>query len=79
MAERKRSRDGQRDTDRFTQGPDAPGHQGRSGAGDLPREIGTRDEQRQAEDGEAGVTRVRKSDERQGTRPGTGPARGSSR
>jgi protein required for attachment to host cells len=35
----------------------------------LPREIGTRDEKRRAEEGEAGVTRVRKSDEREGTVP----------
>jgi hypothetical protein len=72
MAERKRSKDGQRETDRFTEEPATPGQQGRDGEGALPRDIGTRDEQRQAEDGEAGVTRVRKSDERRGTRPDTG-------
>ena len=66
MAERKRSKDGTRDTDRFTDAPPTPGQQGRSGEGDLPREIGTRDEKRRAEDGEAGLTRVRKSDERSG-------------
>jgi hypothetical protein len=75
MVERKRSRDGTRETERFTDGPATPGQQGREGAGDLPRDIGTRDEKRQAEEGEAGVTRVRKSDERQGTRPETGKSR----
>lgn len=75
MAERKRSRDGTRETERFTGGAATPGQQGRGGAGDLPRDIGTCDEQRQAEAGEAGVTRVRKSDERQGTRPDQGKSR----
>jgi hypothetical protein len=70
MAERKRSRDGVRETERFTDGPPTPGQQGREGAGDLPHDIGSRDEQRRAEEGDAGVTRVRKSDERQGPRPG---------
>jgi hypothetical protein len=73
MAERRRSRDGKRETDRFTEAPDTPGHQGRGGEGHLPRDIGTRDEKRRAEHGEAGVTRVRKSDEREGR--GKGPAR----
>ena len=75
MADRKRSQDGKRETDRFTEGPATPGHQSRDGEGVLPREIGTRDEKRQAEEGEAGVTRVRKSDERQGTRPDGGKTR----
>jgi hypothetical protein len=64
MTERKRSRDGVRETEWFTEGPQTPGQQGRSGAGDLPHDIGTRDEKRRAEEGDAGVTRVRKSDER---------------
>jgi hypothetical protein len=64
MAERKRSHDGQRETDRFTDGPPTPGQQGRSGEGDLPREIGTRDEKRRAEKGDTGVTRVTKKDEK---------------
>ena len=75
MAERGRSSDGTRETDRFTDGPGTPGHQGRGGAGDLPREIGTHDERRRAGEGDAGVTRVRRSDEREGTRPGAGKAR----
>ena len=75
MAERKRSSDGTRETDRFTEGGHTPGQQGRGGAGDLPRDIGTRDEHRRAEEGEAGVTRVRKSDEREGTRPDSGKTR----
>jgi hypothetical protein len=75
MAERKRSRDGERETERFTDGPATPGQQGRGGAGDLPHDIGSRDEQRRAEEGDAGPTRVRKADERRGTRPGTGPSR----
>lgn len=64
MSERKRSKDGVRETERFTEGPPTPGHQGRGGEGDLPREIGTRDEKRRAEKGDAGVTRVTKSDEK---------------
>lgn len=75
MAERRRSRDGTRETERFTKAPATPGQQGREGAGDLPRDIGSRDEQRRAEEGEAGVTRVRKSDEREGTRPDRGRSR----
>jgi hypothetical protein len=64
MTERKRSHDGVRETEWFTEGPETPGQQGRDGAGDLPRDIGTRDEKRRAEKGDTGVTRVRKSDER---------------
>jgi hypothetical protein len=79
MAERKRSKDGRRETERFTEGPPTPGQQGRGGEGDLPREIGTRDEKRRAETGEAGVTRVRKADEKgeggTGGHHGTGKGR----
>ena len=55
------------------------GQHGRSGEGDLPREIGTRDEKRRAEKGEAGVTRVAKKDEKGegnlGGHHGTGKSR----
>ena len=64
MTERKRSRDGVRETEWFTEGPETPGQQGREGTGSLPREIGTREEKRRAGKVDAGVTRVRKSDER---------------
>jgi len=63
MAERKRSHDHERETDRFTEGPETPGHQGRS-QGNLERDVGTQDEKKRAEKGDAGVTRVTKEDEK---------------
>jgi hypothetical protein len=67
MAHRHRSRDGSRDSDRFRDAPEGPSHAGRDG-GRLAREIGTRDEEKRAEERPAGVTRVRKADEPAGAR-----------
>ncbi len=62
MAERKRSKDGSSDTEKFVDDAvDTPSHGGRSD-GNLERNVGTRDERRQTEHGE-GATRVTKSDE----------------
>lgn len=65
MAERKRSSDGTRETDKFIEGmPKTPDQQGRSG-GEIARDVGTQDSlERATEQGVKGVTRVRKSDER---------------
>ena len=74
MAERQRSQDGTRETDRFTGDGAAPSQQGRAG-GRVERDVGTQDLLKRARDGEdAGVTRVRKADEKEG---GTGYIRGS--
>lgn len=62
MADRKRSKDGKRDTDEIL-GPDGAVDQaGRSG-GTLERDIASRDEQKRSVERPAGATRVRKSDE----------------
>lgn len=63
MAERKRSKDGTRETDDYVGDNPTPDQQGREG-GQLQRRVGTRDEKRRAEKDDPGVTRVRKSDER---------------
>ncbi len=63
MAERHRSKDGSRDSDRTHGEPGAASHGGRAG-GRLSRQIGSRDEQKRAVERPAGVTRVRKSDEK---------------
>ena len=64
MAERIRSKDGTRETEDFIGTADTPSQQGRAGGG-LERDVGTRAEKERAEQG-AGVTRVRKSDEKDG-------------
>lgn len=61
MAERKRSKDGSRDTDQFGQAEG--GTPGRAG-GNLARKVGTRDELKRVREDPAGVTRVRKSEEK---------------
>ena len=60
MPERKRSKDGVRETEQF-EAPEA-GTPGRSG-GNLARKIGTKDELKRTREDPAGVTRVTKSDE----------------
>lgn len=74
MADRKRSTDGERETEKFTHDEAAPHHQNRSQGG-LERQVGTRDEAKQAV-GDGGATRVRKEDEqgqgRLGGHHGTG-------
>ncbi|MBJ3761958.1 hypothetical protein ILP92_04245 [Maribius pontilimi] len=62
MAERQRSKDGVKETEKFTDEAAAPSHQGRSD-GALERKVGTRDLENTAKHGE-GATRVTKSDEK---------------
>jgi hypothetical protein len=61
MADRHRSQDGTRDTDKFIKDmPDTPSHQGREG-GEVARDVGTEDQlRRYTEQGVKGVTRVTK-------------------
>lgn len=61
MAERAKSKDGVRETERFIDDVDQPHHQSRS-QGDLERDVGTRDELKQVQKG-GGATRVTKEDE----------------
>lgn len=63
MAERKRSRDGQRESEAFVDTAETPSQQGRAG-GNLERKVGTRDLLKRAMQDTPGTTRVRKSDER---------------
>lgn len=69
MADRHKSNDGSRDTDKIlgTDQADTPAQGGRSG-GNLARTIGSEDEMKRAEQGAAGKTRIRKADEE---KPGT--------
>lgn len=62
MADRARSKDGTRETEGFTSDAPTPPHQGRA-QGELERKVGTRDEARQAEEGDV-TTRVTKKDEK---------------
>lgn len=62
MTERKRSHDGTRETEQFTDDLPTPGQQGRS-QGNLERKVGTRDELDNAKHGNS-TSRVRKSDEK---------------
>ncbi len=62
MAERKRSKDGTRDTEKVLGDAADISQQGRAG-GDLSRKVGTRDEQKRATEDPAGPTRVTKQDE----------------
>lgn len=64
MAERHRSKDMSKDSEKILGVKDTPSQQGRSG-GDLQRDIATRDEEKRSEERPAGVTRVTKSDERE--------------
>lgn len=61
MAERHRSQDGTRDTDKFIEGmPETPHQQGRSG-GEIARDVGTADSlARATQQGVKGTTRVTK-------------------
>ncbi|ASM73376.1 MULTISPECIES: hypothetical protein [Roseobacteraceae] len=63
MADRHRSSDGTQETKEFLEDADTPADQGRSG-GNLERKVGTRDTLKRAKKGDAGATRVRKSDEK---------------
>lgn len=64
MAERHRSKDGRRETDDYVDPEATPSQQGRA-EGTLERDVGTRDLLKQATQDRAGITRVRKSDERE--------------
>ncbi|MCF6445409.1 hypothetical protein [Nereida sp. MMG025] len=61
MADRHRSQDGTRDTDKYLSDDETPNHQGRSD-GNLQRQVGTKAALKRAEKGEDEITRVRKSD-----------------
>ena len=63
MAERHRSNDGTKETDKFTSDAAQPGQQGRAG-GNLERDVGTRDEADRAVDDPEGRTRVTGQDKR---------------
>lgn len=63
MAERHRSKDMSRDTDKVLGDKTRPGQQGRSG-GDLARKLASRDERKRAGSRPAGATRVTGGDER---------------
>lgn len=62
MADRKRSSDMSRDTDKILGDKTPTGQQGRAG-GDLARKVATRDEEKRATERPAGATRVTKQDE----------------
>ena len=62
MADRKRSTDMSRDTDKVLGAEGTISHQGSSG-GELQRKIGSRDEKKRAEERPGGATRVEKRDE----------------
>lgn len=64
MADRHRSQDGTRETDKFVdKSTEKPDHEGRDG-GTLARKIGTRDEEKRARERPAGRTRVTGADKR---------------
>ncbi len=65
MAKRVQSHDGRRDTDDILGAKGAISQSGREG-GRLARDIGTQDEQKRAVERPAGVTRVKKADEKDG-------------
>lgn len=60
MAERKRSKDGKRETDEILGARGGVDQQGRAG-GRLARQVGSRDEKKRAFERPAGATRVTKS------------------
>ena len=62
MAERKRSKDGTRETDAYLDDAPTPAQQGRA-EGELERRVGTRDERKRATSSRPGATRVTKEDE----------------
>ena len=63
MAERHRSNDGRSETAEILADIDTPAQQGRSD-GQLQRRVGTRDEERQVEEENPGITRVEGADKR---------------
>lgn len=63
MVERHRSMDRTQETEKFVDDDLQTPHQGGRAQGNLERDVGTRDEERQVEKGDAGRTRVTKEDE----------------
>ncbi|QFT59436.1 hypothetical protein FIU94_11435 [Sulfitobacter sp. THAF37] len=63
MAERKRSKDGSKDSEKIIGEAADISHQGRAG-GNLERDVGTQDEAKRATEKPAGVTRVTGQDKR---------------
>ena len=63
MAERKRSKDGKKETEELLGAEGKVDQQGRSG-GNLERKIGTRDEAKRVTERPAGKTRVQGEDKR---------------
>ena len=63
MAERHRSRDGSKDSDRIVDTAGPVDAQGRAG-GDLQRDVATQDEKKRATERPAGITRVTGADKR---------------
>jgi hypothetical protein len=63
MAERKRSSDMSRQTERVPGARGEVSQQGSSG-GELQRKVGSRDERKRAKERPAGATRVHKADEK---------------
>lgn len=64
MAERKRSKDGERDTDKILGARGEVAQAGRQG-GRLARDIGSKDEHKRAQERPAGATRVTRSKEKE--------------
>lgn len=64
MAERKRSKDGEKDSEKIL-GAEGEIAQGGRNGGRLPRQVGTKDELKRAYERPAGVTRVTKSMEKE--------------
>ncbi len=64
MAERHRSNDMSKDTDKILGDKDETSQQGRGG-GELARKIGTQDEEKRAKERPAGVTRVTGADKKE--------------
>ena len=63
MAERHRSKDGTKETEKYVGDDATPGQQGREG-GDIARRIGTKDEEKRRVQGDTSVTRVTKKYEK---------------
>ncbi len=63
MAERHRSNDGKKETEKFVSEADDIGHQGRAG-GSLQRDVGTQDEEKRRVENPEGKTRVTGQDKR---------------
>lgn len=71
MAERHKSKDGQRDTKDMLKNQEAVSQQDRSG-GTLARKVGTRDEEKRGISKPAGKTRVEGKDKRDDSEQGEG-------